>query len=32
MNELVLHKIVSQKKDGAYVYFINNDLVRILEG
>ena len=32
MNELVQHKIVSQKKDGAYVYYINNDLFRILEG
>lgn len=32
MNELVINKILSQKKDGVEVYYVNDDLIRILEG
>ncbi len=32
MNELVAHKILSTRKDGLRVYYINDDLIRILEG
>jgi len=32
MNELVKHKILSPKKDGVEVYYVNDDLIRILEG
>ena len=32
MSELTRRKILSVKQDGKEVYYINNDLVRILEG
>lgn len=32
MNELVSNGILSPKKDGVEVFYINNDLIRILEG
>ncbi len=32
MNELVAHRILRPKKDGIEVYYINDDLLRILEG
>ncbi len=32
VNELVEHKILRPKKDGVEVYYINDDLLRILEG
>lgn len=32
MNELVSNKILSPKKDGIEVFYINNDFIRILEG
>ena len=32
MNELVEHKILRSQKDGVEVYYINDDLLRILEG
>jgi len=32
VNELVTNKIIRQHKDGTSVYYINDDLVRILEG
>ncbi|MDA3892452.1 MAG: Fic family protein [Salinivirgaceae bacterium] len=32
MNELVSYKILSPKKDGVEVFYVNNDLLRILEG
>lgn len=32
MNELVTHRILSSKKDGVEVFYVNNDLLRILEG
>ena len=32
INELVEHKILRPKKDGVDVYYINDDLLRILEG
>jgi Fic family protein len=32
MNELVEHRILSQKKDGNEVFYVNDDLIRILEG
>ena len=31
MNELVQHNILSPKKDGLEVFYVNNDLIRILE-
>jgi len=31
MNELVTHNILSVKKDGVQVFYVNNDLIRILE-
>ena len=31
-NELVENKILRQKKDGVEVYYVNDDLIRILEG
>lgn len=31
MNELVLHRILTPRKDGLEVYYINEDLIRILE-
>ncbi len=31
-SQLVKHKILSAKEDGKEVYYINNDLIRILEG
>lgn len=32
MNELVSNKILSPRKDGLEVFYINEDLIRILEG
>lgn len=32
INELLEAKIITQKKDGTEVYYLNDDLVRILEG
>lgn len=32
MNELVSNKILSQKKDGKEVFYVNDDLLRILGG
>ena len=32
MNELVNNKILTPKKDGVEVFYINEDLLRILEG
>jgi len=32
LNELVKNKILRQKKDGVEVFYINDDLLRILEG
>lgn len=32
MDELVKAHILSQKKDGKEVYYLNDDLIRILEG
>ncbi len=32
MNELVAARILSPKKDGLEVYYLNDDLIRILEG
>ncbi len=32
MNELSQHKVLTPKKDGLEVYYLNNDLIRILEG
>lgn len=32
MNELVNHNILYQKKDGVEVFYVNEDLIRILEG
>lgn len=32
INELVNYKILRPKKDGVEVYYINDDLIRILEG
>jgi Fic family protein len=32
MNELVNYKIVTPRKDGVEVFYINEDLIRILEG
>lgn len=32
LNELVFHKILRPKKDGVEVFYINDDLLRILEG
>ncbi len=32
INELVKHKILRPKKDGVEVFYINDDLLRILEG
>jgi Fic family protein len=32
MNELVSARILSPKKDGLEVYYLNDDLIRILEG
>lgn len=32
VNELVHHNILRPKKDGVEVYYINDDLIRILEG
>jgi Fic family protein len=32
MNELVTARILSPKKDGLEVYYLNDDLIRILEG
>ena len=32
MNELVSHSILSPKKDGVEVFYVNEDLIRILEG
>ncbi len=32
MNELVDHNILSTKKDGVEVFYVNDDLIRILEG
>jgi Fic family protein len=32
MNELTQHKILTAKKDGLEVYYLNNDLIRILGG
>ncbi len=32
MNELVKQKILTPKKDGTAVFYINEDLIRILEG
>lgn len=32
MNELVSNRILSPKKDGTEVFYVNNDLIRILEG
>jgi Fic family protein len=31
MNELVKHKLLTPKKDGVEVFYVNQDLVRILE-
>jgi Fic family protein len=32
MNELVDHKILTHRKDGVEVFYINENLIRILEG
>lgn len=32
MNELVAHRILRQRKDGSEVFYINDDLIKILEG
>ena len=32
INELVTYKILRPKKDGVEVFYINDDLLRILEG
>ncbi len=32
MNELVTYKILRPRKDGVEVFYINDDLIRILEG
>lgn len=32
MNQLVAHKILSPKKDGTEVFYVNDDLLRILQG
>ena len=32
MNELVNYKILRSSKDGVEVFYINDDLIRILEG
>jgi Fic family protein len=32
VNELVSYNILRPKKDGVEVYYINDDLIRILEG
>jgi Fic family protein len=32
MNELVSNKILTPRKDGIEVFYINEDLIRILEG
>lgn len=32
MNELVIHNILRPKKDGVQVFYVNEDLIRILEG
>jgi Fic family protein len=32
MNELVSNRILSSKKDGTEVFYVNNDLIRILKG
>jgi len=32
MNELVSNNILRPKKDGVEVYYVNDDLIRILEG
>lgn len=32
INELVAHRILRPMKDGTHVYYINDDLIRILEG
>jgi len=32
MNELTQYKVLTPKKDGLEVYYLNNDLIRILEG
>ncbi|MFK7757098.1 MAG: Fic family protein [Flavobacteriales bacterium] len=32
MNELVVNKILRPKKDGIEVFYVNDDLIRILEG
>jgi hypothetical protein len=32
MDELVQAKILTPKKDGNQVYYLNDDLIRILEG
>jgi hypothetical protein len=32
MNELVNNNILNQKKDGVEVFYVNEDLIRILEG
>lgn len=32
VNELLEHKILSSKKEGVEVFYVNDDLIRILEG
>lgn len=32
LNELVKHRILTPKKDGKEVFYVNDDLIRILEG
>ncbi len=32
MDELMRSKILSPKKDGNEMYYLNDDLIRILEG
>ncbi|MEX0982241.1 MAG: Fic/DOC family N-terminal domain-containing protein [Bacteroidales bacterium] len=32
VNELIQYKVLTPKKDGLEVYYLNNDLIRILEG
>jgi hypothetical protein len=32
MDELIKAKILSPKKDGKEIYYVNDDLIRILEG
>ena len=32
MGELVEAKILTSKKEGAEVYYLNDDLIRILQG